>query len=113
MIKLHKFIAYVGAWLWITLGGLTISSILLGTVGWAINVVIGTLFILIGCFFYWRTHSFHRFYMANADNLRKDKLFHQHLLPETLLTLCILLFVGILLLAGMSRVFGEGYPIFG
>jgi len=48
--KLFKGIAFLGAGLWMLSGVITIGSILNGTVGFFINIVVGVIFILIGVY---------------------------------------------------------------
>ena len=62
LIQWCKNIAFIGAILWAGLGVLTIGSIALSSIGWVINLIIGSLFILIGFFLYLRAKHLHRFY---------------------------------------------------
>jgi riboflavin transporter FmnP len=56
-MKLYKIESYLGAFLYIILGFLTIGSILNGTIGWWINLIMGMLFIAIGYYLYSKVKS--------------------------------------------------------
>lgn len=113
-IKLIQFLSSLGSLFWVLLGLLSIGGITLSTSGWLINVVMGILFIAVGCFFYARGRSFVCFYQSH---IKQGLLANQSLKRFIRLEIVLLLgncFVSALLLAaGASRVFGEGFAIFG
>lgn len=118
-IKLIHFLSNLGALFWVLLGLLTIGGIALSTIGWVINTVVGILFITIGLFFYAHGRAFVRFYQSHTEHGSTEREFSSNPFLKRFMTLEILLLAGnclvsaLLLTAGASRVFGEGFPIFG
>lgn len=95
------------------LGALTIGSILLSTLGWGINLVMGFVFAGIGGFVYLKAHYLHKFLTAVPDDSRSNPALEKFVALENIFVTLSLLFAIVLLTAAASRVFGEGYPIFG
>lgn len=116
-IKTYKTISYLGAFVYVLLGFLTIGSIINGTIGLYINLIVGVIFIIIGYYFYAKAKSF----MILIDNVKKSNnetqatlnAIAKFLFFEKVLIITGLLFGVILLSAAISRVFGEKLPIFG
>lgn len=113
LIRRYRNIAFVSAALWVGLGGLTVGSIALSSIGWVINLVMGLLFMLIGVYLYFRAKNLHRFYETITPTARNNPYIQRFLNLELIFVLSTC-FVGVIFLsAGISRVFGEGYAIFG
>lgn len=113
LIQWYKYSASISAILWIALGTLTIGSIVLSSIGWVINLVMGLLFILIGCFLYLRAYHWRRFYITVSSDMRNNPHLQRFLRLDLLFVLGACLLGALFLTAGVSRVFGEGYAIFG
>ena len=113
LIQWYKYSALIGAILWIGLGALTLGSIVLSSIGWVINLVIGLIFILIGYFLYLRASKLVRFYVTATDDVQNNPHMQRFLRLDLMLVLSTCFLGGLLLTAGISRVFGEGYAIFG
>ncbi len=113
IIEWYKNIAYVGTVLWTGLGFLTIGSIALSSIGWAINLVMGSLFILIGYFLYLRAKNFYRFFRAITPDPLNFFYLQKFLRLDLAFVVGITFLSGLMLMAGIFRVFGEGFAIFG
>ena len=113
LIQWYKNIAFISAILWTGLGVLTIGSIALSSIGWAINLIIGLLFMLIAYFLYLRVKNLHCFYETIPSDAQNNPHLQRFLRLEMIFVLGTCFFGIILLSAGISRVFGEGYAIFG
>ena len=93
---------------WLLLVLLTFGGIFLSTIGWVINVVMGIIFSFIAGFFRVRGQS--------LEALLEDgeqKPISRFLQTEIVLLLGVNLVAIILLSAALSRIFGEGLPLFG
>ena len=113
LIQWYKNIAFLSTIFWAGLGVLTIGSIVISANGWVINLVIGSFFILIGIFLYLRAKNLHRFYEVIPSDVQNTPPLKHFLRLEMILILGTGFLGGMLLLAGISRVFGEGFAIFG
>ena len=111
----YKYIALASAFFWLGLGAVTIGSIsvTVSTPGWVVNLIMGLFFILIGLCLHRRASIFYRFYSTSSDDVQNN----QHLLQFLRLDLVIVsgsgLFGGLLLSGALSRVFLEGFAVFG
>ncbi len=113
LIQVHKYTTFIGALLWIALGIITVGSIALSSIGWVINLIFGLLFILIGVFIWSRMYYLNRFLIRSSQNVQLNIDLQRYLRLEIVLAVGIL-FVGLILLMGASsRVFGEGFAVFG
>lgn len=113
LIQWYKNLALVGAILWFGVGLITIGGIVLSSLGWIINLVMGLIFISIGWLLYRRASSFYLFFSASPVT-NQNNLHLQRFMRLDLLVVCgASLLGGILLIASISRVFGEGYAVFG
>ena len=113
LIKWYKYSALTSAALWIALGIITIGSIVLSSIGWGINLIMGLLFMLIGCFLYFRAYNLHHFYVNATENMQENLHLRRFLRLDLIFVLGTLLVGALLVSAATSRVFGEGFPIFG
>ncbi len=108
----YKNIAYLGTIFWAGLGLLTIGSIAISSIGWVINLVMGCLFLLIGYFLYLRTKNLYRFYRAVTPDMQNISYLQKFLRLDLIFVVGITFLSGLLLMAGIFRVFGEGFAIF-
>jgi hypothetical protein len=113
LIQWYKNLALVSAFLWFGLGAITIGSIALSPISWAINLIIGLFFILIGWFLHRRASSFYHFYSTSADDTQNNQSLLRFLRLDFLAILGTCLVGSLLLIASISRVFGEGFAVFG
>jgi len=113
LIRWHKNSALVSAILWIGIGAITIYSVALSSFGWGINLIMGFLFILLGWFLYIRANCFHRFFLTSTADIQNNPHFKRFLRLDLMFVLSTCLVGGLLLSASISRVFGEGYAVFG
>ena len=113
LIRWYKNLAIVSALLWAGLGLLTVGSIAVSSLGWAINLIMGVLFIFIGWFLYARSDSFYWVYSSSASDIQNHPHLQQFLRLDLIFVLGTCLVGGILLMASIGRVFGEGFAIFG
>jgi hypothetical protein len=113
IIEWYKNIAYLGTFFWAGLGLLTIGSIAISSIGWVINLVMGSLFILIGYFLYLRAKNFYRFFRAITPDTQNISYLQKFLRLDLVIVVGITFLGGLLLMAGIFRVFGEGFAIFG
>jgi len=116
-MKFYKIVSYLGAFSYILLGILTIGSIINGTKGLYINLIIGVFFTIIGYYLYAKAKSIIKL-ITNIKKLNNEKQITLNsitlfLLFEKIFIVISLLFGIILLSAAISRVFGENLPIFG
>ncbi|MGQ7869713.1 hypothetical protein [Sunxiuqinia sp. sy24] len=116
-MKFYKIASYLCTFSYILLGLLTIGSIINGTIGLYINLIMGVLFTTIGYYLYAKAKSTIKL-IDNIKKLNNEKQvtlnsIAQFLLFEKLFIVISLLFGIILLSAVISRVFGENLPVFG
>lgn len=112
-IQWYKYIALASAFFWLGLGTLTMGSILVSALGWAINLIMGLFFILIGLYLRRRANSFYHFYVASSDEIQNNQHLCQFLRLDFFIVLGSSLVGGVLLLASLHRVFLEGFAVFG
>jgi len=113
VVKLHKYSSILSASLWLILGILTAGSIVISKLGWIINVGMGLLFIIIGCFMYFHGNSLHQFYGSAVEKIQYDPNFRRFLRLDLIFVLISCIFSGISLIAVITRIFFEGYAVFG
>ncbi len=113
LIRWYKNLALVSALLWVGLGVLTVGSIAVSTLGWAINLIMGALFIFIGWYIYARSDSFCRVYSSSASDMQNNPHIQRFLRLDLMFVLGACLVGGSLLVASISRVFGDGFAVFG
>ena len=73
----------------------------------------GALFIFIGWFLYLRVDAFWKGYSSSATDIRNNLHIQRFLLLDLMLMLGACLVGTVLLVASLSRVFGEGLAVFG
>ena len=119
MPHIYKLLSIVNTAVWTLLGLLTIGSIIHGSVGLYINIIIGCLFLLIAGYLHNKAKN--TIALAKTiETLERDTsdrsietLIKRFILLETIFTVLSILF-GVLLLTGaITRVFGEQVPVFG
>ena len=105
---LVHWLAHSATAFWLLLALLTFGGIFLSTLGWVINVIMGIIFGLIGVFFRVRGQSLKA--LLEEGEQKPIGLFLQ---TEIVLLLGVNLVAIVLLSAALSRIFGEGLPLFG
>ncbi len=111
-LKLLQFATYLTIFLWITSGLIIIGSIYLSRIGFVINLLVGTLFILLGLYFYFKEKFLSEFLKKTCES-ELGKLYKKVILGEVIFIMVTLLVGVIILSAVSSRVFGEGFAVFG
>ena len=116
-MKFYKIVSYSAALSYVILGCLTIGSIINGTLGLYINLIMGIFFIAIGYYLYAKAKSI-IILIDNVETLNNGKQvimnsISRFMLFEKIFFLISLLLGIIFLSAAISRVFGENVPIFG
>ncbi len=111
-MKILKNITLFTGLLWIINGFITIGSIYLSYIGIVVNCIVGMLFILIGIYFYKRGKILLELLTKTSDSL-PHKLRKKVITSEIILTAGILFIGFIILCAISSRVFREGFAVFG
>ncbi|MCW8877446.1 MAG: hypothetical protein OQK51_10340 [Kangiellaceae bacterium] len=115
-MKLFRMTHYISTLNWSVLGMLTAGSCLLGSSQVFINVFMGGVFGLIGLFLFFKSSNVSL--LANQlagyekEVVIKEKL-NKLIFTETLFNILSVLFSSILLTGVISRIWGEGLPIFG
>ena len=112
LVRWHKRLALACALLWTGLGLVAIGGILLSLTSWRINLFMGALFVGIGWFSYARVNAFCRGFTAMAVAQNNPHI-RRFLLLDLILVVGVGLIGALLLVASLSRVFGEGYAVFG
>jgi len=113
IILWHKRFSLINTCLWSGIGTITIGSIIQSSLSWHINLLMGLLFFSIGCFFYLRSSNLHHFYFSGDSKIQKNLHLQRFLRLDMIFVLGSCLVGGILLFASISRVFKEGFAIFG
>lgn len=113
LIRLYKNTALVSAIFWAGTGSITIGSIVVSSLDWGINLVMGLILIFVGWFLYLRANNFYRCYIASPTDMQKNPSCLRFLRLDLLLVIISCLVGAVLLAASISRVFGEGYAVFG
>ena len=112
-MRYYTYSSYLTGLVWALLAFVTLWGITLSTIGWAINVIAAVLFLLIGCFFYFRASSFQKFVKTLTLTEPSQKFLQTTLLLDKLFV-SVSLLISILFLSGaVVRVFIEKFPVFG
>ena len=111
-LKILHFATYLTILLWITTGLITIGSIYLSRIGFVTNIIVGILFILLGVYFYFKEKALSEL-LGKTYKKEQDKLHNKVILGEIIFIMVALLVGGTILSAVISRVFWEGYAVFG
>jgi len=111
-LKILKLLDLINISLWLIIGLITIGSIFLSSIGFVINLVVGSIFISIAIFFnYKRKYLFELLKKIYNDGVYvlTDKVINGEIVG-----LVTALILGILIFSAVSsRVFIEGFPVFG
>ncbi len=111
-LTILRYASYGASMVWIATGLIIIGSIYLSSSGFFINLIIGVLFILLGIFFYSKEKTLLQILSQNHEDIQ-NTLYKKSINGEIILAM-LTLFLGLMLLsAASSRVFVEGYPVFG
>ena len=113
LIRVYKFSSLVAAACWAGSGLIAIVSTILSPADWAINLVMGLLFIFAGWFLYLRASSFYRFYLTFPANQHRSPSCLRFLRFDLLMVWITCLAGGLSLVACISRTYREGYAVFG
>jgi hypothetical protein len=109
-MKFLKILSYFVAICWVLAGLIIIGSLYLGTALWIVHIVVGTLFISIGIYFLQKERCFLELLKSIKD---RDKVVQKNILFELILLLFFCFFGLVALSAIYSRVFNEGFSVFG
>lgn len=113
MIKrIHRFLSFLSGLLWIGLGLIVIGSIAVSSLGWGINLIVGSVMLLIGVFLGLRGRALTA--MIESYEPEENTVRVSRFLRYDLILIGGISLIGLLLLAmSIYRVFGEGYAVFG
>jgi hypothetical protein len=113
LIRWYYYSALVASACWAGTGLLAMASTMLRPVDWAINLVMGSLFVFAGLFLYMRASSFYRFYLTLPADRQKSPSCLRFLRFDLLMVWITGLAGGLSLVASISRAYREGYAVFG
>jgi len=111
-LKTLKLTTYLTVFVWITTGIITVGSIYLSFIGFFINLTVGILFILIGIYLGIKEKSLYEL-ITKICNEEQSQLCQKVILGEIILIMISLLIGLGILIAVSSRVFVEGFAVFG
>ena len=109
-MKYLKFLSYLITTCWSLAGLIIMGSIFLGQSLWFINLFIGLFFIFIGFYFFKKESCFLELYKHSTI---EDEMVNKNIKLELMLLLFFSFFGVIVLSAVYSRVFDEGFAVFG
>lgn len=116
-LKFHRWTSNLTVFIWILLGLITIGSILNGTTGIFINIIVGLIFSVVGIYFLLRKNSFEEMatsaFLSKTENNQHQNPFSRFLALEIVLVIMTMIFGTLMLSAVISRAFFEKLPIFG
>lgn len=111
-LKILRIITYLATLIWVVTGLVTIGSIYLSRIGFVINLLVGKSFILLGTYFYFKEKALSELLEITYQD-QFSKLHNKVFLGEFFFMMFALL-VGIIILSAVSsRVFKEGFAVFG
>ncbi len=111
---IYKIAANFSIVLWFIDGLLTIGSIINGTIGLFINIIMGIIFMLISLYIYLKVKNVIRIINHSEDLTTKNKAIYNRFIFIEITFTFISITVGSIALSGIaSRVFGEGLAVFG
>ena len=113
LIRFHKFSFILSAILWFLLGILTIGSIAISSLGWIINLSMGSFFMIVAGFIYLHGKNLHQFYSNAIETIQNDPHFNRFLRLDLIFVFSTAIISGGFLIAAIFRVFGEGFAVFG
>jgi len=117
-MRIYKVSAYTGAFIWLAIGMLIIGSISLSHIGMYINIIMGMIFGLISIYLYYKTKNTLSIineitHVKSHSNANSFKGLNNFIFTEMIFNILSLV-ISIILLSGViSRIWGEGKPIFG
>lgn len=115
---IYKVSAYISVFIWFAIGILIISSISLSYIGMYINIIIGIIFGLISFYLFYKAKTTiciinEMNYLNSRSNYNSFKSLNKFIITEVIFNILSIL-VSIVFLSGMiSRIWGEGQPVFG
>ena len=110
-LKLLQFISYATSGVWIIAGLITIGGFFLSGIFFVINVSIGTIFVLLGIFFYLKEKTVIELFTKNCEI--EDTLYKKVINGE-LIFIILAFFIGLVIVILTSfRVFEESTSVFG
>ena len=112
LLKIIALATYPCTALWIVSGIITIGSIYLSSIGLAINIIVGIIFILIGVYFYLKEKSLLQL-LAN-ECVGPDSKLRTKVIAGEIIFIIMMFLVGVIILSAvLQRVFGDGVSVFG
>ncbi|WP_215225239.1 hypothetical protein [Echinicola shivajiensis] len=116
-LKLLRWTSNLTVFIWMLLGLITIGSILNGTAGIFINIIVGLIFSATGIYFLLRKNSFEKMatsaFLPKTENNQHQNPFSRFLALEIVLVIMTVILGTLMLSAVVSRAFFEKLPIFG
>ena len=117
-MRIYKVSAYTSVFIWLAIGMLIIGSISLSYSGMYINIIIGIIFVLISFYLCFKTKN--TLSILNEinnvklhSNANSFKSLNNFIITEIIFNI-LSLAISIILLSGViTRIWGEGKPIFG
>ena len=113
MTRIYIIASWINVLLWSLIGLFTIGSIILSRNGMVINLVVGTIFLLIAGLFFLKAYFFTKGVKAEEISHESKTYFSKYLKADLILTTGTVLFSLIIFSAVLHRIFQEGTPIFG
>ena len=122
-MRIYKISAYTSVFIWLVTGILIIGSIALGYNGMYayimyINIIMGIIFWLISFYLYYKTKNTLSIvneinYFKLHSNANSFESLNKFIITEMIFNI-LSLFISIMLLSAViSRIWGEGQPVFG
>ena len=110
--KIILLATYIASSTWIICGLITLGSIYLSRIGFTINFIVGLLFILLGVYIYSKEKALLEL-LVKAHEGKQSRLIKKVIIGE-IIFITLALLVGIVIVSAVSsRVFGEGFAVFG
>jgi hypothetical protein len=113
LIQWYRYSALVAAACWAGSGLVVMSSSLLSPADWAVNLVMGLLFLLTGWLLHVRASRFYGLYLTFPVDQQKSPSCLRFLRFDLLMVVITCLAGALVLVASISRVYREGYAVFG
>ncbi|MGO4292201.1 hypothetical protein [Chitinophaga sp. RAB17] len=113
MIRIYIIASWLNVLLWSLIGLFTIGSIVLSSNVLVINLIVGTIFLLIAALFFFKAFFLVKGVRNGEISSKGGASFSKYLMTDLILTAGIVLFSSIVFSAVLHRIFLEGNPIFG
>ncbi|MDD2680748.1 MAG: hypothetical protein PHE20_01440 [Patescibacteria group bacterium] len=111
-MKILQFTTIFTAFLWVATGLVTVGSIYLSNIGFVINLIVGLSFILIG--FYLHLKEKNIFGLLKIVPEDQSRNLYKKVIVGEIIFIAAALFFGLMAFSAvLSRVFGEGFAVFG